>query len=389
MSIRPRYAFSVVTTFVTFFVWSAAQSNAQDWPRWRGQHFDGVSRETGLLNPWPKEGPRQIWQVKLSGGFSTVAVADGRLFTQTKEGNHEVVLCLDAATGKELWRHRYAVNYDAHVTFTSGPRPDSRTGPRATPTVDGDRVYVMGATGILTALETKTGKVIWQQQMLRAAGKFPIADPRSTFPPAEVPMHGISSSPLVVGQRLYVAPGGPSGKTLAALDKNTGKVIWEALDDGVGHASPIWAEVGGSPQLIFLTATAAVGLAPHDGRLLWRYPWKTTFDLNVATPVVADGQVFISSNYGKGGALETVVPLRTSQLGDPKPKEADPTGLFFYEQTPEALIEAVRLFEAHRDRFDPVRIREHVKPFDRTNFKENIFRYVRMKHREFSESRHA
>ena len=298
-----RHPLSVVTTFVTFFALSAAHLNAQDWPRWRGQHFDGVSRETGLLNPWPKEGPRQIWQVKLSGGFSTVAVADGRLFTQTKEGNHEVVLCLDAATGKELWRHRYAVDYDAHVTFTSGPRPDSRTGPRATPTVDGDRVYVMGATGILIALESKTGKVIWQQQMLRPAGKFPIADPRSTFPPAEVPMHGISSSPLVVGQRLYVAPGGPSGKTLAALDKNTGKVIWEALDDGVGHASPIWAEVGGSPQLIFLTATAAVGLAPHDGRLLWRYPWKTTFDLNVATPVVADGQVFISSNYGKGGAL--------------------------------------------------------------------------------------
>lgn len=129
MSIRPRYAFSVVTTFVTFFVWSAAQSDAQDWPRWRGPHFDGVSRETALLNPWPKEGPRQIWQVKLSGGFSTVAVADGRLYTQTKEENHEVVLCLDAATGKELWRHRYAVNYGAHVTFTSRPRPDSRTGP--------------------------------------------------------------------------------------------------------------------------------------------------------------------------------------------------------------------------------------------------------------------
>jgi len=298
-----RRTLRIVTAVVTVLTAFAAQLNAQDWPRWRGQHFDGVSRETGLLNPWPKEGPRQIWQVGLSGGFSTVAVADGRLFTQTKDGTHELVLCLDAATGKELWRHRYVADYDAHVTFTSGPRPDSRTGPRATPTVDGDRVYVMGATGILIALEAKTGKEIWQHQMLRPAGKFPIADPRSTFPPAEVPMHGISSSPLVVGDRLYVAPGGPSGKTLAALDKNTGKVIWEALDDGVGHASPIWSEVAGSPQLIFLTATAAVGLAPQNGRLLWRYPWKTTFDLNVATPVVADGHVFISSNYGKGGAM--------------------------------------------------------------------------------------
>lgn len=293
----------IAAAVVSFLAASAAQPNAEDWPRWRGPRLDGISRETGLLNEWPKDGPRQIWRIDLAGGFSAVAVADGRLFTQTKEGNQEIVLSLDAATGKELWRYRYDADYDAHVTFTSGPRPETRTGPRATPTVDGDRVYVMGATGILVCLEAKTGKKIWQQEMLRPAGKYPIADPKGVFEPGEVPMHGISSSPLVVGERLFVAPGGPNGKALAALDKNNGRVIWEALDDPVGHASPIWTEVGGSPQLIFLTAIAAVGVAPQDGRLLWRYPWKTTFDLNIATPVYADGQVFISSNYGKGGAL--------------------------------------------------------------------------------------
>ena len=309
----------VVTIVVTFLAASAAQPTAEDWPRWRGPRLDGISRETGLLKEWPKDGPRQLWQVGLAGGFSSVAVADGRVFTQTKEGNQEIVVCLDAATGKELWRYRYDADYDAHVTFTSGPRPDTRTGPRATPTVDGDRVYIMGATGILASLEAKTGKKIWQQDMLRPAGQYPIsadpscADPSCVFPPGEVPMHGVSSSPLVVGDRLFVAPGGPNGKTLAALDKNDGRVIWQALDDPVGHSSPIWTAVGGSPQLIFLTATSVVGVAPQDGRLLWRYAWKTTFDLNIATPVYADGHVFISSNYGKGGVV-----LRLTNKGEPQ-----------------------------------------------------------------------
>ena len=302
----------VVTTVVTFLLASAAQPNAEDWPHWRGPRLDGISLETGLLKEWPKDGPRRLWQVGLAGGFSSVAVADGRVFTQTKEGTQEVVVCLDAATGKELWRYRYDADYGAHATFTGGPRPDTLTGPRATPTVDGDRVYVMGATGILACLEAKTGKKIWQQRMLRPGGHIS-ANPDSVFPPGEVPMHGVSSSPLVVGGRLFVAPGGPNGKTLAALDKNDGRVIWQALDDAVGHASPIWAEVGGSPQLIFLTATRAVGVAPQDGRLLWRHRWKTTHDLNIATPVYADGQVFISSNYGKGGAL-----LRLTNKGEPQ-----------------------------------------------------------------------
>jgi outer membrane protein assembly factor BamB len=293
----------VVAVAVFLIAATGLKAREEDWPRWRGPRLDGVSRETGLLNPWPKDGPSRVWQVTLSGGFSSVAVADGKVFTQTKQGNQEIALCLDAATGKEIWRYAHDANYDAHVTFTGGPRPDTRSGPRATPTVDGDRVYVMGATGILVALDVRSGKKIWQREMLRPAGQAPVPGGNAIFPPAAVPMHGISSSPLVVGDRVFVAPGGPNGKTLAALDKNDGRIIWESLDDGVGHSSPIWADVAGTPQLIFLTATRAVGVAPQDGTLLWSHPWKTTFDLNIATPVYADRQVFISSNYGKGGAL--------------------------------------------------------------------------------------
>ncbi len=261
-----------------------------DWPRWRGPQLDGIAHESDLLRTWPQGGPPQLWNVKLSGGFAAVVVADGKLFTQTKEKNQEVVVCLDAATGKEIWRYRYDCDYAAHPSFTGGGMPASRTGPRATPTVDGDRIYTMGATGTLLCLETKTGKKIWQQDLLKLAGRT-------------CPTHGYCGSPLVVGERIYLELGGSEGKAVAALNKTDGSVLWQALDDTLGQASPIWAEVQAVPQVIFFTGKGAVGVAPQDGKLLWRYPWTTRFDLNIATPIYADGKVFISSNYGTGGAV--------------------------------------------------------------------------------------
>jgi outer membrane protein assembly factor BamB len=265
-------------------------AKAEDWPCWRGSRGDGISRETGLLKEWPKDGPKRLWTADLSGGFSAIAVVEGRVFTQTKEKNQEVVVCLDAATGKDLWRYRYDCDYTAHKTFTGGGMPASRTGPRATPTVDGGRVYTLGATGILLCLEAKTGEKVWQQDLLKIAEEV-------------CPKHGYCCCPLIVGDRIYVHPGGPKGKSIAALDKKDGSVIWQALDDPIGEGSPIWIESGGAPQVIFFTGAGAIGVAPKDGKLLWRYPWKTQYDLNIATPIFAEGKVFISSNYGVGAAL--------------------------------------------------------------------------------------
>jgi outer membrane protein assembly factor BamB len=229
-----------------------------------------------------------------------MVAVDGRVFTQTKEKNQEVVVCLDAATGKDLWRYRYDCDYAAHKTFTGGGMPASRTGPRATPAVDGDRVYALGATGILLCLETKTGNKVWQQDLLKLAGR-------------DCPTHGYCGSPLVVGDRLYVEPGGPKGKSVAALDKKDGSVLWQALDDPIGQSSPVWAEVGAAPQVIFFTGAGAVGVAPADGQVLWRFPWKTTPLIHIATPLYADGQVFISSDYGTGGAV-----FRVKEKGEPE-----------------------------------------------------------------------
>jgi outer membrane protein assembly factor BamB len=275
-------------------------ARGEDWPCWRGPHWDGISRETGLLAEWPKNGPAQLWKVHLGGGFSSAVVADGRLFTQTKEKTQEVVLCLDAVSGKDLWRYRYDCDYAEYPTFTGGGMPASRTGPRSTPTVVGDRLYSLGATGILLCLETKTGKKVWQQDLLALAG-------------ISCPKHGYCGCPLVVGDHIYLNPGGPKGKSIAALATKDGSMVWQALDDPIGESTPVWVENSSSSQVIFFTGIAAVGAQAKDGKLLWRYPWKTQFDLNIATPIYAGGKVFVSSNYGTGAAL-----LRLNQTSEPE-----------------------------------------------------------------------
>jgi outer membrane protein assembly factor BamB len=288
---RSGWTSSFLVIIVTCFAVLTGRSGiAEDWPCWRGPRLDGISQEKGFLKTWPEDGPRQLWKVPLGGGFSAVAVAQGRLFIQTKEKNQEVVLCLDPASGRQLWRYGYDCDYAAYPSFTGGGMPKSRTGPRATPTVDGDRVYAQGATGMLLCLEAQTGRRVWQQDLLKLAER-------------ECPTHGYCGCPLVVGDRLFIQLGGSAGKAIAALDKHDGHVLWQALNETLDPSSPIAIEAEGSPQIVFFLGKAAIGVSPHDGQLLWRYPWSTRFDLNIATPVYADGKVFISSNYGTGAAV--------------------------------------------------------------------------------------
>jgi outer membrane protein assembly factor BamB len=283
------------TAFAVGFVFAlwTLPAQAEDWPRWRGPRLDGISQEAAILTQWPADGPKRLWRAGLSGGFSSFAVAEGSLFTLTreKEKKQEVILCFDAASGKETWRYPYDCDYSAHKTLTGGYPPGKYlSGPRATPAFDQGRIYTLGATGTLLCLDAKTGQKIWQQELLEIGHRA-------------CPSPGYCASPLIVGDRIYVQPGGPDGKSIAALDKKDGRVIWQGLDDPVGFGSPIWADTKSGPQIIFFTGKAALGVAPEKGKLLWRYPWKTQFELNIATPIYADGKVFISSNYGSGGAL--------------------------------------------------------------------------------------
>lgn len=251
-----------------------------EWPQWRGPNRDGISAETGLLKEWPKEGPKELWRAQGGLGYSTFAVADGRAYTILQDGDDEAVVCWDAETGKERWRFKYAARFENG--FGSGPR--------STPTVQDGLVYAVGATGIFHCLKADSGDKVWRHDLLE---EFK----------ADNLEWGVSFSPLIEGDLVLTNPGGPKGGSIAAFDGKDGKLVWKSLDDQAGYSSPIAASLAGTRQVLFFTGQALVSVSPTDGKENWRYPWRTSYDVNAATPIVLDDYVFISSGYGKGAAL--------------------------------------------------------------------------------------
>ena len=256
-----------------------AQSSA-NWPQWRGPNRDGVSKETGLLKQWPAEGPPLVWKATGAGsGYSSFSISNGKLYTMGLRGDREFVIAFDITTGKEAWA----------TPNGSAFRNDRGNGPRGTPTVDGDRLYALGGNGDLSALDARTGKLIWSKNVLREFGGSNI-------------QWGISESPLVLGNKVLVNAGGP-GASMVALNKDDGSVIWKSQSDEPGYSSAIPLEINGGTQVVFFTAQRAVGLDVRDGKLLWEYEKPANNVANVATPIVHANRVFISSDYGTGGGV--------------------------------------------------------------------------------------
>jgi outer membrane protein assembly factor BamB len=266
----------------------AAPAPAADWPRYRGPGGDGRSGETGLVRGWGGDGPRVLWRLPLGEGYSGMAVAGGRVYTMFASGGDEFALCVDAATGKERWRFRTDANrFD-----------DMGSGPRSTPTVDGSLVYVLGAQGKLYALEAANGRKVWSVDLVADLG-------------GRVPRWGVSASPLVDGDLLLVDAGGRGGKSVVALDKRTGKQRWAASDDVAGYSTPLIVSIGGLRQALFFTGTQLVAVDPANGKVFWRKPWRTEYDVNAAMPVfIPPDKVFISSSYDTGATV-----LRVTRQG--------------------------------------------------------------------------
>ena len=263
---------------------AVAQSTAR-WTQWRGPNRDGISKETGLLKQWPEDGPPLVWKATGAGrGYSSFSISDGKLFTMGVRGDREFVIAFDVATGKEAWA-------TPHGSVFQNDRGD---GPRGTPTIDGDRVYALGGNGDLSALEVKTGKIVWSKNVLKQFG-------------GSNPRWGISESPLVLGNKVLVNAGGPDA-SIVALNKANGSVIWKSQSDKAGYSSGIPVEVNGATQVVFFTSERAVGLDAKDGRLLWEYERPSNRVANVATPIVRANRVFISSDYGTGGGVVEIKP---------------------------------------------------------------------------------
>jgi outer membrane protein assembly factor BamB len=199
-------------------------------------------------------------------------------------------MAVDVKTGAKVWE-----------TATGGVFQESRgNGPRGTPTVDGNRLYAMSADGTLACFETASGKVLWAQNVLKTFGGY-------------VPPWGISESPLVDGDRLIVTPGG-RGASLVALNKTDGALVWKTGSDQAGYSSAVVADVAGARQIIALTADAVIGVRADTGQPLWRYTKVSNSTANIATPIVHDGHVFVSTEYESGGALLKLGPQGASEV---------------------------------------------------------------------------
>jgi outer membrane protein assembly factor BamB len=257
-----------------------------DWPQWRGPNRDGVSVEKGLLKTWPAGGPPLAWEAKgLGEGYSSFSVAQGRLYTLGARGDAEYVLAFDAASGKRLWERQHGRRF-------SNDRGD---GPRATPTVDGDRVYAFGASGDLSVLNAATGDPFWTINVLKQYGGSNIT-------------WGLSESPLVLSDRILVNAGG----TIVALKKTDGSAIWKTAGDAAGYASAVVHKVGNVEQAIFFTSSRDMGVDVATGRQLWTYGQVANNVANIATPIVRGNRVFLSSDYGTGSALLELTPSGNS-----------------------------------------------------------------------------
>ena len=270
---------------------AASSVTAADWPQWHGPDRDNRSKETGLLQAWPDGGPKLLWTASgLGGGYSTPSFAQGRIFGMGYRDADEVVWALDAQEGKEVW---------ATATRPAYRGMDRAEGPRCTPTVDGDHLYVLGGAGNLACLETDGGKLVWQVDLVKDHGGKMMSG------------WGYSESPLVDGGQVVCTPGGPQG-TMAAFDRRTGKLLWQTRDltDSAAYSSIVIATLAGVRQYVQWTDQHVFGVAPADGRVLWRAPRSGRVAV-IPTPVCHDDHVYVTSGYGIGCNL-----FRITKAGD-------------------------------------------------------------------------
>ena len=281
----PHRAAAVALTAACVLSLPAFVSNRamEDWPQWRGPNRDGKSAETGLLKDWPAGGPPLAWRATGAGeGYSSFAVSNGRLYTLGANRGTEYLVAYDAASGKRLWEAANGRRFEN----------DRGSGPRATPTVDGDKVYAFGASGDLSAFDAASGKPVWKVNVLSKFGGSNI-------------QWGLSESPLVLSDRVLVNAGGP----IVALKKTDGSQIWKSEgSDGAGYSSAVLIDVGGIRQAVFFTHSSVVGVDVNTGKRLWSYQPVANNVANIATPIVRENRVFVSSDYGTGAALLELTP---------------------------------------------------------------------------------
>ncbi len=254
------------------FLAFATFSPAADWPVWRGPARDGISAEkiTGTE-------VKELWNSQIGIGFASFTVADGRVYTTGHANDKDTVFCLDAATGKEIWKHAYPA--ELGDKYYEG-------GTSATPTIDGDKAYHLSRSGDVFCFDAATGKIVWQKNIQQETG-------------ADIPDWGYAGSPLVQSDALILNV----GKSGTALDKATGKTLWTSDKNNSGYSTPYPITVNGKAQVVLGSGRTYTGVDPTSGSVLWEHTWNTSYGVNAADPILSGTKLFISSGYNKGCAV--------------------------------------------------------------------------------------
>jgi outer membrane protein assembly factor BamB len=251
---------------------------AADWYRWRGPDLNGISTETGWQTKWPDEGPKQLWQAFVGTGFSSITVAQGRVYSMGNDGDKtDTIFCFDAASGAPIWKHPYPCPLDPQ--YYEG-------GPSSTPTVDGDRLFTISRKGDLFCLDAAKGTVIWSKNVNTDWGYA-------------IPTWGFAGSPLVEGDLLILNVGSAG----LGLNKKTGARIWQSATNVPGYSTPVIVDSPAGRVAIFAASQTVEAVKVADGKSVWSFPWKTDYDMNAADPVISGGKMFVCSGYDHGGAL--------------------------------------------------------------------------------------
>ncbi len=269
-----------------WWILAALAAAGGGWPQWGGPTRDFKPPAAPISGAWPEGGPRLLWKRDLGFGHSSVVVdpKDRRLYTMYRGGGDEVVIALDARTGRTVWEHRYP------APFLKGMNMDVGSGPHATPLLSGNRLFTAGVTGKFRCLDARTGKLLWQRGLIEELGGTVMA-------------RGYSSSPIAYRETVIAMVGG-AGHALVAFDQKTGRTVWSRLDFGNSHSSPLLIRTDGQEQLVALMDKIVVGADPANGELLWSHPHDTIGDHTAASPVWGEGNLlFVSSAYNGGSRV--------------------------------------------------------------------------------------
>ena len=252
-------------------------ARAADWPNYRGPNYDGISGETGWSASWPSAGPKILWTYSLGAGFASMAVSNGKVYAMGNIDDNDFLYCLDAATGNEIWKKSYPCPLY---------KKQHEGGPCATPAIDGDAVYTFSKNGDAIRFNAATGEIVWHRKLNKELG-------------LKHPTWYFAGSPLVVGD-LVIYNAGTYG---IALNKADGSTAWQSGKGACGYTTAVPYEIGGQKGVVMAVRNELVGLNPATGKVMWKLPWKTAYDINAADAIVSGETIFISSGYNKGCAL--------------------------------------------------------------------------------------